>query len=206
MRARPATLAWAAAALVLARATPCWPETDDGAYGRLRGDFVWQADAGGAIRDSEPGATLSLSARYLDTAGLYALGFASFRRDEHVARTLSSGIELRPLFLPRFLKNMERGPAALDLLVDSVALRFGAVASDERGHRLRELGVEAGVQLGLPLTGHVTGPWLRVGWALQWPHAALASRDAPNSSLWTVALSWQGIADIGLVSLGDSAR
>lgn len=195
------------AALAVAVASPCAAE-GDGAYGRIDGDLAWQIDLGAGLRNGSPGASLSASTRYLDTAGLYVSGFLPWSEHRDRPRTASCGVELRPLFLPRFLKNLEHGPPLLDLTLDSTALRLGALVSSSHDASFRTPGWEAALQLGAPLTSSASGPWLRFGAALQWSHASLAGSPARGAaSLWTVALAWQGLLDAGLVDLDDrSAR
>ncbi|MEI2687854.1 MAG: hypothetical protein V9G14_17700 [Cypionkella sp.] len=59
-----------------------------------------------------------------------ALRHAKARR---VARSFAAGLELAPLFLARYASDLERGPARLDLLLDSIALGVGAFWDEPRG-------------------------------------------------------------------------
>ncbi len=197
------TVASACAALLAAAASPCAAQSD-GAYGRLDGDLAWQVDVGAGLRDRSPGSVFSLSTRYLETAGLYASEFEPWTAHRDHPRTASIGVELRPLFLPRFLKNMERGPSWLDLTIDSSSLRLGPFISSSSLASLRTPGWETSLQLGVPFTSRAAGPWLRLGATVQWPDTGLPHRPAhAPSALWTVAVAWQGLVDAGLVDLGD---
>ncbi|RYZ05352.1 MAG: hypothetical protein EOO73_20220 [Myxococcales bacterium] len=134
----------------------------DGVYGRLDGLVAVAADVGAELEDGEPRASLRLSAHYLWIAGVYgrysdAFGGAE-RRPERVA---SLGLDVRPLFLPRFSQDWERGPALLDLSLDSLSLSAGAYFAEPLGRGFGdERGFELGAGFGLPLLGRAEGPWL----------------------------------------------
>jgi hypothetical protein len=146
----------------------------DGVYGRLDGTLALAGGLGVELEDAEPRGALRLSAHYLWTAGVYlrysdALGAAD-RRAERVA---SFGVDLRPLFLPRFALDLEQGPAWLDLTLDSLSLSAGAYfAQPQQSRSLREpgferdddfgdeRGFETGLGLGFPLCGAARGLWL----------------------------------------------
>lgn len=102
----------------------------DGAYGRLQGDLIFDvALGGGAGFVDEPMtgttveglATLDLRARYLDMAGIHA---GLEWRPEGASRVLL-GVDLRPLFLPRFFLGAIVGDRWWDLMIDSIGLDLG---------------------------------------------------------------------------------
>ena len=175
--------------------------TDDGAYGRLNGDGAVQLDAGAAWHRSKAAATTSLAVRYLHTVGLYGTAL-DFLPDlsEDPRWSVSYGVELRPLFLPRFLSNYERGPARWDLALDSVSLRFGAVTG--KGHPVRAQGLEAAMGVGVPFTRSVDGLWLSATGALRWSHADFARDPGPGSVIF-LTIGWQTTLDTNLVHLWD---
>jgi hypothetical protein len=134
----------------------------DGVYGRLDGLLAVAADLGAELENGEPRGALRVSAHYLWIAGAYArysdaLGGA----DRRPARVASFGVDVRPLFLPRFSQDWERGPALLDLGLDSLSLSAGAYLAEPLGQSFgKERGFELGAGFGLPLLGEARGPWL----------------------------------------------
>ena len=134
----------------------------DGVYGRLDGSLALAASAGAELEAEQPRGALRLSAHYLWTAGAYlrysdAFGSAHTRP----GRVASLGIDLRPLFLPRFGLDREQGPALLDLALDSLSLTAGAYFAQPRGRDFgAERGFEAGLGFALPLLAQARGPWL----------------------------------------------
>ena len=134
----------------------------DGVYGRLDGTLALAVSAGAELEAGEARGALKLSAHYLWTAGAYARYSDAFgRQDARPARVASLGIDLRPLFLPRFALDNERGPAWLDLALDSFSLNAGAYFAQPDPGDFGDLrGFEAGVGFGVPLCGEARGFWL----------------------------------------------
>jgi hypothetical protein len=134
----------------------------DGVYGRLDGSLALALAAGAELEASEPGASLRFSGHYLWTAGgylQYSDAFGGGR--ERSARAVGLGVEVRPLFLPRFALDNEQGPALLDLTLDSLALSGGAYfAAPPAGSLGDERGFELGFGLAVPLLAQAEGPWL----------------------------------------------
>lgn len=123
------TLALALALLALAPAAASAQRDGDGVYGRLDGDLTLSAGLmGGAVVDDRVhpawtgSVSLELRARILDSGGIFATGEW---RPEGDSRAIV-GVDLRPLFLPRFLLGWETGSQWVDLLVDSIGLDLGA--------------------------------------------------------------------------------
>ncbi len=158
----------------------------DGVYARFDGDLAFSLAVGAEFETGEPRASLRAAGHYLWTAGAYlryadALGGAGPRAQ----RVLSFGVDLRPLFLPRFALDNEQGPAFLDLSLDSFALTGGAyLAQPQGGEFIDERGFEAGLGLGLPLLGTTEGPWLEARAERRFPDTASASW------LVSVLVSW----------------
>jgi hypothetical protein len=134
----------------------------DGVYGRFDGSLALAASAGAELEDGEPRGAFKISAHYMWTAGVYARYSDAFgNADQRPARVASLGVDLRPLFLPRFARDYERGPAPLDLTLDSLSLSAGAYFAQPRGRDFGdERGFEAGLGFGVPLLGEARGPWL----------------------------------------------
>ncbi len=193
----PAALAFACA---LASAfAPRPASAQDGAYGRLDGDLALAAEAGAALGDRAAPAG-RLGALYLDTAGLYLT--AAGRTGPGAPWSFGGGVELRPLFLPRFFRAYERGPAPLDLALDSIALRLGVRRDVEHAPPSLELG--AGLEL--PLAGRYAGPFVGLSASAILSHAALAAEAdgaSPPRFLALLTVGWRALAGAHLVDLRD---
>ncbi|HLV66160.1 MAG TPA: hypothetical protein VKY73_10120 [Polyangiaceae bacterium] len=138
----------------------------DGVYGRFQGDLFVTLGAG---VDLGGGARVGGIARalFFHSAGL-ALGYATALGDADVERLGFVGIELRPLFLPRFALNLETNGPLVDLTLDSVAIGVGAFFAEEQGDASRtRAGVEATLGFGVPLFAEARGPWLEARSALR---------------------------------------
>jgi hypothetical protein len=145
----------------------------DGTYGRLDGDL----DLGlglGALVDldhGEPGAAARVSAHWFFMAGAYVSYADAFGTALDPKRRLGVGIDLRPLFLPRWTQNWEQGPAILDLMLDSLSLGLGASFDQPQGESFGvRRAFEASLGFGVPLAGRGPGPWLEARGALAWPN------------------------------------
>ncbi len=134
----------------------------DGVYGRLDGNLALALSAGAEVEAGEPRGALKLSAHYLWTAGVYARYSDAFgSADQRPSRVTSLGVDVRPLFLPRFALDLQHGPALLDLALDSFSLNAGAYFAQPQHRDFGdERGFETGIGLGVPLLGEARGPWL----------------------------------------------
>lgn len=213
MSARGLRSGLAAAALGLGLATAAsraHAGDDDGLYGRFEGDLDLRGGAGLGL--AQGGASLSLDARalYLSTAGLYvhytdALG----GEGPLLRRTLGAGVVMAPFFLARYAKNMERGPARLDLFIDSISLQFGTFWAAPRGGELRARpGLEVGLGLGLPFLPRASGLFLDLSGGVRFVDEDLASYGRPPGSLgrsafFSVILGWHQVVRTHLVDVGD---
>jgi hypothetical protein len=158
----------------------------DGVYGRFDGNIDLGLAAGVELEAGEPRASLRASGHYLSSAGVYLRyeeGFGS--NDLRPRRALALGIDVRPLFLPRFALDMQHGPALLDLTLDSLSLSAGAyLAQPPLDSFGEERGFDLGLGVGVPLCGEARGLWLE----------ARAERrfadHGENAWLFTLALSY----------------
>lgn len=131
---RPRSAAVGALIALAVAAASSVAAAQDGAYGRLEGDLTLEAALGGGVAfegEQILGAgTLELRARYIDVAGLFA-GFEL--RPEGASRVLL-GVDVRPLFLARFLLNATFGDRYWDVLFDSIGIDLGVaiLPLDER--------------------------------------------------------------------------
>lgn len=200
-----------ALALTAGLATLTWitPANADGAYGRLGGDVSLQGAVGASFGHG-PAVGVSASALYLVTAGPYASADIALSDDARWAhlgngrlRSLSTGVELRPLFVPRFLKAAESGRAFWDLVLDSIGFRLGA--RFHPGSEARSL--ELGGLLDVPLGTTFSGAFLGLSVTKTVPGRALAGlRDNPEETLFFgVALGVRGMLTTHLVDFGDAA-
>jgi hypothetical protein len=157
----------------------------DGIYGRLAGDFDVSLRLGGEYERSVAPA-FGASLFYYWTLGIFV---------DHVLDTAKStqrtavGVELRPLFLPRWDADLQQGPAFLDLTLDSLALGVGAQLPHESPP---DPGPQVSLGVGLPLLARASGPWLELKGVYRFP-----SEPANGAALFAF-LSWHALFDSGL--------
>jgi hypothetical protein len=133
----------------------------DGVYGRFNGDLDFGAGLGAELDEGALRGALRVSLHYLSTAGLYVSYRDALGDEAELRRVLSLGVDMRPAFIPRWSKNLDRGPSFLDLAIDSVSLGLGAFWEQPPARAFAaERGFETSLGFGLPLFGHATGPWL----------------------------------------------
>jgi hypothetical protein len=191
----------AAIALVLlaaaAPASAAWPPEaeSDGVYGRFRGDTDVSLKLGGMLRDSGVAGSVGASAHYYSLLGVTGDYSESLVADSLHARSASVGMELRPLFLPRWVLGMERGPAWLDLALDSAAFGFGAYFTDAEADGRGSRGAWMSLGFGAPLLGAATGPWLELRALRRFPDHDADGVDAHNALF--VYLSWHHVLQLG---------
>ncbi len=171
----------------------------DPSYGRIDGDVDVVGGVGGVVAPRGLRALGELRLRYLESVGVYAsfedagvLGSASEPRTVFVA-----GLELRPLFLYRWLRGHETRSAWFDLALDSIGLDLGAMFEQPAGSGFASRrGLEVGLGLELPLLARASGPWLEFRGAFRWSDAALGSgvEGADDmQAVLAVTLAWHQI-------------
>ncbi len=158
------------------------PMTTDGLYGRLKSEWSHSLGVGAGVRGEHLGVALRASLYWLWSVGAVVEYQEDLSRN---ARHLSPQLELRPLFLQRWSNNQSRGPALLDLTLDSLALSVGAVFdwTPEASTAL-----QAALSAGVPLTGSAAGPWLLAKGGLQLAPWRSGWEPAPMALL---VLDWQ---------------
>ena len=161
----------------------------DGVYDRFDGDLDLGLALGaefGSVGQAAP--ALRATAHYFSIAGVYVSGRVK-AGEQSAPSLLGVGIDLRPLFVPRWAKGFETGPGFFDLTLDSLSLSLGAFWS-ERASRAPEssTGFDAQIGFGLPLFASAGGPWLETRGVLRYADAA-AREEAI-----IVALAWHGFA------------
>jgi len=164
----------------------------DGAYGRFDGDLDLGLGVGGtlALSEGDLGVLARGTARWFGTAGLYALYGETLSDDADIERRLGFGLDLTPLFLLRWVKGLETGPAVLDLALDSLSLGAGASFSAPRGRGFAgRKSFEGSLGFGVPLAGTAPGPWLEFRAALPLPHALRGEATAALLFSWHFAVT-----------------
>jgi len=161
----------------------------DGVYGRFDGSLTLAASLGGELEAADARGALKLSAHYLWTAGAYARYSDAFGgAEKRPARVASLGVDVRPLFLPRFALDSERGPAILDLTLDSFSLSAGAYFAEPLDQSFGDgRGFELGLGFGVPLCGEARGAWLEAR-----AERRFADRGQ-NAWLFTFSLAYHAI-------------
>lgn len=184
----------------------------DPSYGRIDGDLTLVLGAGATVVPSGPRGEAELRLRYLESAGLFAayedgplLGAGA-----EPQRVLVTGLEVRPLFLYRWLQGHETQRAWLDLTLDSFGIEIAATWSQPSGASFASQGgLQAGLGLELPILPHATGPWIGLHGGLRWSDDALASgaTSAPGdrSAFLAITLAWHQVVSTHLVDVGDRA-
>jgi len=195
-----------------ARAAAGVPAAVDPSYGRIDGDIALVVAAGLAVASPGPRAEAELRLRYLQTAGVFAAledgGLLGSGAEPW--RTLSTGVELRPLFLFRWLKGRETEHARLDLAIDSIALELGATFDQPRdGVFASRRGFQAGLGIELPVFESASGPWVGLRGLLRWSDEALgqgavSGRPGPQAVL-AVTIAWHQLVAAHVVDVGDEA-
>ncbi len=170
-----------------------WPPAsdDDGVYGRFQGDTDVSLKLGGMILDAGLAGSVGGSLHYYSLFGITADYSESLVTDSLHARSASVGVELRPLFLPRWALGLERGPAWLDLTLDSAALGFGAYFTDAEADGRESRGAWLSLGVGAPLLGSASGPWLELRGLRRFPDHGAPDAEAYNALL--MYLSWHQV-------------
>jgi hypothetical protein len=161
--------------------------SDDGVYGRFDGDLDLGLALGaefGSAGNAAP--ALRGSAHYFSIAGVYASGRIK-AGDESAPSLFGLGVDLRPLFVPRWVKGYQTGCALFDLTLDSLSLSLGAFWAGTAAHSPEARhGFDAQLGFGIPLLARAAGPWLEARGALRYPDGAR------REEALFVSLSWHG--------------
>jgi hypothetical protein len=180
----------------------------DGVYGRFDGDLDLSIAGGGSVIRGGSGGAAVVRALFLGTAGMYAayndaLGSAT----KGPVRSFALGVGIRPLFLPRWGSDLERGPAIVDLTLDAFTLDLGVLwPSDSEGHFTHSPGIELALGTEVPLLGEAAGPWIGARGALRWRASELSGAPDSEPSLGPalfLTLAWHFVANIHLADMGD---
>jgi hypothetical protein len=199
-RLRPALAAMVVLACVLsvsAAADARWPPRAeaDGVYGRFHGDTDVSLKLGGLVSEGRLSGSVGASAHYYSLVGITGDYSENLMTEAAHVRSGALGAELKPLFLPRWLLGFERGPAWLDLAVDSTSVGFGAYLSDSSRSDDTTRGIWMSLGLGMPILGQATGPWLELRGTRRFPDPGQLGEQAHNALL--VYLSWHQFFQLG---------
>jgi hypothetical protein len=165
----------------------------DGVYERFDGDLELGLALGAELGSAGSAAPVVRgTAHYFSIAGLYAGG--RIRAGDRSALSLFDlGIDVRPLFVPRWAKGYETGPAWFDLSLDSLSLSLGAFWA-RRAADAGTRGFEAALGLGVPLFASAAGPWLEARTILRYPDSG------PREEALLLAFAWHGFVVTPLVA------
>jgi len=172
--------------------------SEDGVYGRFDGDFDFGAALGADLmKDTTLGAA-RLTLHYFSTVGVHVEYADALGRSSELGRLTAFGVDLRPLFIPRWSEDREQGPAALDLAIDSLSIGMGAFFAQPRGGDFGSTrGFELSAGLGVPLLGSASGPWLEARYLLRWPNPGRGTGERAESAVLAL-LSWHTLWLSGL--------
>jgi len=165
----------------------------DSAHGRIDGDLGVAVAAGVTVGPRAPRATCDVRLRYLSTAGVFGMFEEGFSSSEP-RRVLATGLEVRPLFLARWVTGHELGEPRIDLFIDSLALELGVAFVQPDGARFRPA-LQAGLGLELPLFERAEGLFVGLHGGARWSDAALAGNTgggpADRALFLALSLGWQ---------------
>jgi hypothetical protein len=171
---KPAVIAGRLTALTLLAAATSHAQVDgvsvsptysDGVYGRFDGDVDFGLGLGVRASTESVGPTARLSVHYLQSLGVVGQ-FTWPTTYDHETWQAAVGLDLRPLFLPRWALDLEQGPAFADLLLDSVSVSAGPVFTSYDHDVRTGFGLELGAAF--PLHSHARGLWLHFRGGPQW--------------------------------------
>ncbi len=204
-------LALGAAAAIGASGGDAWGDgASEPTYGRLGGDVTLVGAVGGTIASGGPRVEGELRVRYLESAGLFATyedgSFAASGADPQ--RVLAGGVELRPLFLGRWLKGHETQQPLVDLTLDSIGLELGATVLQPAGASFgARSGLEVGLGLEFPLVAAADGPWIGLHGGVRWSDRALASGRVDGASdreaYLALSIAWHEVVEMHVVDFSD---
>ena len=187
-------------------------EPVDTTYGRIDGDMSLVAGAGATIAPRGPRASVDLRLRYLDTVGIYGTyeDAVVFSSGSDPKRVISFGLELRPLFLARWLKGRELGITRLDLAIDSIGLELGAFFAQPDGGSIGDRpGLQIGSGIELPIFTRASGPWIGLHGGVRWSDAAIGegtvTSPSDRAAFLSITLTWHQFFGAHAVDFSDRA-
>jgi hypothetical protein len=181
-------------------------------YGRVDGDVSLVVGIGGVLAARAPRAEGELRVRYLESAGLFATyeDGPVFGSGSEPSRVIAAGLELRPVFLYRWLRGLETRRARFDLTLDSLGLEFATTLSQAlAASSPSSPGMQIGLGIEVPVQAAATGPWVGIHGGIRWGADALAYgevRDAVDRAAYlAVTIGWHQMIITHIVDVGDEA-
>jgi hypothetical protein len=182
-------------------------DPSDATRGRIDGDLALVLGAGAVVAARAPRVEGEIRLRYLDSAGGFVTYEDAAGLGSNPARVLGAGLELRPLFLARWLSGFETPRARIDLITDSIGLELGLLLSQPSGASGWRCGLELGLGVEIPVLPKATGPWFGVHAGLRWSETALATGIVENvddrAAYVAITIAWHQMVATHLVDLGD---
>jgi hypothetical protein len=186
----------------------------DTADGRIDGDLGIVAGVGATFSGQSPRGAAEVRVRYLETAGIfltYEDGFGAASSDP--VRVFATGLEMRPLFLGRWVTGNEMGLAWTDLVVDSFGLELGAFFEQPPGQSFASSAASRGVQVGIglefPLIARANGLWIDAHGGVRWSDNVLggAAIGGPSDRAFyfSITLAFHGLVVAHIVDAHDRA-
>jgi len=183
----------------------------DTTYGRIDGDVGISVGAGATFGPNAPRATLDVRLRYLETAGVflsYEDGLSATASDPR--RVVAAGLELRPLFLARWLSGREWSVARLDLAFDSLGIEIGGFVAEPVGRAfVASPGFQASLGIEVPILPSANGPWIGLHGGARWSDEAVEGApvmSAFDRSLFlTLTVAYHQVLGAHLVDVRDVA-
>jgi hypothetical protein len=168
----------------------------DGAYGRFLGDTEWSVGGGVELSRETPRLDVRLEAHYFWSVGIYAHASQALGRSTE-PQLFGFGVSLRPAFLPRFGLDLERGPAYLDLFLDSIAISVGGYWGNTKGGSFDQRGLELALSAAFPILPTAEGLWIEARAGARFSDASTGNEFPVNGSLlacyrwlWTSPLAF----------------
>jgi hypothetical protein len=184
----------------------------DTTYGRIAGDVGVVLGAGATFGPRDPRSTADLRFRYMETAGLfltYEDGSLSGKGAEPL-RVLAFGVEIRPLFMARWLTGRESGKPRFDLMLDSLAIELGGFLPQPEGGTFGDHpGMQAGLGFEIPILPRASGPWIGMHGGIRFSDTALGGdlpRGPDDRALYgAITLAWHQIVGVHVADVHDTA-
>jgi hypothetical protein len=186
----------------MSRADSRTPSTGDGLYQRFSGDLALDVSAGARVplvHEPRVGAMGRVGALYLASVGAFVAVDHGLRSPDQLGTSL--GVELRPLFVPRFSTASEFGNATTDLLIDSLSFSIAARWVGE--HRVA---LDLGTGFEVPLGASYAGPLLALRFSHVMGQGALRGDERErgvDGNFVTITLGWRGLITSHLVDAND---
>ncbi len=170
----------------------------DTTNGRIDGDLGVVVGAGASFGPRAPRGAAELRLRYLETAGFFVTYEDGFGAAAAVpARVVATGLEVRPVFLGRWVTGREVGLGWADLAIDSLGLEVATFFEQPpAGSFGPRPGLQAGLGIELPVLGRASGPWIDVHGGVRWSDGVMGGgpiggpADRAVFLSVTVALHW----------------